>query len=159
MRAVARRSGRGLCASGLLAAMLALPADAAGLPANEEELVLKIRTAIETSDYDALKEIVLWKGAGKIKKRIVRFHLNRSLGRPIKSIEIVEFPADGLDGLIATGKLEPNIKVTHAVHVVFDEPAIDKSGKLPTSVFLVGKKDDVFRIGLVNRKAFDDDDD
>ena len=41
----------------------------------------------------------------------------------------------------------------------FDEEPIDASGKLPTSVFLVGRRDGVFRIGLVNRAGMDDDDD
>lgn len=151
--------GRVLLAPGLLALSLASQGAAVELPSSEEELVTQIQTAIETSDYDALKDIVFWKDAGKIKKRIVRFHLNRNLGRPIKSIGIEEFPPDALDAMTATGKLQPNMEITHSVKVVFDEEAINDTGKLPTSVFLVGKKDEAFRIGLVNRVMVDDDDD
>ncbi len=157
LRAV--KIGRGLLAPGLAAFMLASPAGAVELPRDPDALVETIRTAIETRDYDTLQALVFWKDAGKIKKRIVRFHLNRNLGRKIKTIDFEEFPEDGMDGVLATGKLAPNMKVTHAVRVVFDEPPIDASGKLPTSVFLVGKRNDVFRIGLVNRSGFDDDDD
>ena len=97
--------------------------------------------------------------AGKIKKRVVRFHLNRALGRKIKSITWEDFPADGMAGVLATGKLVPNMTVTHAVRVVFDEPPVAASGKPPTAVFLVGKRRQVYRIGLVIRAGVDDDDD
>ena len=118
-----------------------------------------IREAIETRNYDLLKDLVFWEDAGKIKKRIVRFHLSRNLGRSIKSITWEDFPEDGMDAAIATGKLKPNMKVTNAVRVIFDEEPINESGKLPTSVFLVGKRGDVYRIGLVVRAGSDDDDD
>ena len=50
------------------------------------------------------------------------------------------------------------MEVTHAVRVIFDEEPVTSGGKPPTAVFLIGKREDVFRVGLVNR-AFDDDDD
>ncbi len=119
----------------------------------------QIRNAIETRNYDALKKLVLWKDAGKIKKRVVRFHLARNLGRKIKSITWEDFPEDGLDGVIATGKLVPNMAMTNAVRVIFDEEPINAAGKLPTSVFLVGMHNNAYRIGLVVRKGGDDDGD
>lgn len=151
-------AGRVLLAPGLIIYALSASVDAMGLPSSEEELVSRIQNAIETSDYESLKEIVFWKDAGKIKQRIVRFHLNRNLGRTIKSIEIEPFPESALDGIVESGLHKPNLEVTHSVKVIFDEEPINAAGKLPTSVFLVGKNDGVFRIGLVNR-AFDDDDD
>ena len=42
--------------------------------------------------------------------------------------------------------------------VVYDEAQINSSGNLPTSVFLVGKIDHVYRIGLVVRQPRKDDD-
>ncbi len=134
-------------------------ASTADLPRDPDALIEMIRTAIEARDYDTFQRLVLWKDAGEIKKRIVRFHLNRNLGRPIKSISFEPFPEGGMDAAIATGKLAPNMEITHQVRVIFDEPPIDQNGKLPTSVFLVGLRDDVFRIGLVNQKGADDDDD
>ena len=103
------------------------------------------------------KCIVRRKDAGKIKKRVVRFHLNRNLGRKIKSISRETFPEDGVDALIATGKLVPNMEMTHAVRVISDEEPVNASGQLPTSVFLVGKRKGVYHIGLVVRTGFDDD--
>jgi hypothetical protein len=47
-------------------------------------------------------------------------------------------PEHGLDAALATGKLAPNMEVTHRVRVVFDEPPIEATGKPPTSVFLAG---------------------
>jgi hypothetical protein len=139
--------------------MLALPAAAApDLPHDGDALVRMIRTAIETSDYGALDRLVLWKDAGEIKKRLVRFELNRNLGRPIRSIAIEPFPEHGLDAAIATGKLAPNMEITERVRVVFDEPAVEGTGKPPTSVFLVGLHRDAYRIALVNQVRDDDDD-
>jgi len=150
---------RGLLAPGLALSLLVGGAQAAQMPKDQEEVLDYIPTAIETKDYEMLREMVFWKDTGKIKKRIVRFHLARSLGRPIKSISWEPFPENGFDAAIATGKLAPNMDVSHAVRVIFDEEPINAEGKLPTAVFLVGKRKDVFRIGLVNRAGFDDDDD
>ena len=159
------RSLRGLLAPGICALMLVLPAAAApadlpraDLPKDGEALVSMIRTAIETSDYDTFERLVLWKDAGEIKHRVVRFQLNRNLGRPIRSIAIEPFPEHGLDAAVATGKLAPNMEVTHRVRVVFDEPPVAATGKPPTSVFLVGLHGDAYRIALVNQVRDDDDD-
>lgn len=148
---------RGLLAPGLAITMTASVA-AAELPDQQDEVVDYIRTAIETSDYDKLADLVFWKDTGKIKKRIVRFHLSRSLGRPIASIAWEDFPEDAFDAVIASGRYAPNMDITNAVRVIFDEPVSEKTGKQPTAVFLIGQRKDVFRIALVNR-AFDDDDD
>ena len=162
IRRIARRLRRGLIAPGVILATLWAPAVFAGAPAlpqDPDALVSMIRSAIETKDYETFERLVFWKDTGKIKKRIVRFHINRNLGRPIKSITFEPFPANGMAGVLATGKLAPNMEITDRVRVVFDEEPIDASGKLPTSVFLVGRRDGVFRIGLVNRAGMDDDDD
>lgn len=151
---------RGLLAPGMALFLMAGPAaSATELPSTPDAMVQTIRTAIETKDYDALKDLVFWKDVGKIKKRIVRFHLNRNLGRKIKSIDWEDFPEDGLAAHIATGKLAPNMEMTNAIRVVFDEEPINDTGKQPTAVFLVGKRKGAWRIGLVNRSGFDDDDD
>lgn len=148
---------RGLIAPGL-AVFMGVSAAAAELPKDRDAVVEYIRTAIENRDYDMLKDLVFWKDTGKIKKRIVRFHLSRSLGRPIKSIGFEDFPADAFDEVKAGGRYAPNMDITHAVRVIFDEPASETTGKPPTAVFLLGKRKNVFRVALVNR-AFEDDDD
>ena len=150
--------GRALLAPGL-ALFLVGPAAAGELPQDPDSLVADIKQAIEDKDYARFEELVLWKDAGKIKRRVVAFQIRRGLGRPIQSISFEDFPADGLDAAKATGKLALNMPVTHRVRVVYDEEPINASGKLPTSVFLVGKRDEGYRIGLVVRKPGQDDDD
>lgn len=150
---------RGLLAPGLAACLMVAPAAAVDLPRDKDAVMDYIRTAIETKNYDMLSDLVFWKDTGKIKKRIVRFHLARSLGRPIKSISWEPFPEDGFDAAIATGKLAPNMKVTNAVRVTFDEEPLPDTGRRPVAVFLVGQHKDAWRVGLVNRAGFDDDDD
>lgn len=161
--AKAGRLARGRIVPGLFACMAAASmafASTTSLPKEPDELVEAIRAAIETKDYAAFEELIFWKDVGKIKRRIVRFQINRGLGRPIKSITFEDFPEDGLDQVVATGKLVPNMEMTNRVRVIYDEEPINEEGKLPTSVYLVGKRDDVYRIGLVVRKpGFDDDDD
>ena len=129
------------------------------LPDDPDELVETIRLAIEQSDYQKLEKLVFWKDAGKIKKRIVRFQLNRNLGRPIKSIAFEDFPVGGLDAIEAAGNLEANMEITNRVRVIFDEEPINDQGKLPTTVFVVGKRQGVYRVALVVRKGMDDDGD
>lgn len=151
--------GRGLLAPGLIVFACFGPAAAVELPKEPDAVIAQIREAIETRNYDMLKDLVFWKDAGKIKKRIVRYHLNQNLGRSIKSISWETFPEGGMNAAIATGKLMPNMEVTHQVRVIFDEAPINAAGKLPTSVFLVGKRKDVYRIALVVRSGVDDDGD
>lgn len=145
----------------LVAGLSATGASAAAEPPRDPDaLVSTIRAAIEAKDYEALRELVFWKDAGEIKRRVVRFELNRGLGRQIRSIAFEPFPANGLDAVVATGKLVPNMTITDRVRVVYDEPPVERTGKPPTAVFLVGKIDDAYRIGLVVRKpGFVDDDD
>lgn len=151
---------RWLIAAGLAFVVLVQPVGAAGteLPRDPDTLVRMIETAIETRDYDTLDQLVLWKDAGEIKKRIVRFQLNRNLGRPIRSVTFEPFPANGMDAALATGRLTPNMEITNRVRVVFDEAAIEATGIPPTSVFLVGLHRGVYRIGLVNQSVVDDGD-
>ena len=128
------------------------------LPRTDEELLDRIRTAIDAKDYGPLEELVYWEGAGKIKRNIVAFEIRRGLGRKIDSITFENFPEDGMTAINDMERLRVNMPVTNRVRVTFDEPPINDQGKLPTSVFLVGKKDGAYRIALVVRN-FDDDDD
>lgn len=128
------------------------------LPRTDEELLDRIRTAIDAKDYGPLEELVYWEGAGKIKRNIVAFEIRRGLGRKIDSITFEEFPEDGMAAINDMEKLRVNMPVTNRVRVTFDEPAINDQGMQPTSVFLVGKRDGAYRIALVVRN-FDDDDD
>lgn len=155
-----RRFLPSLFGAGLASAMLAAPAAAAAaeLPRDPDALVQMIGDAITTKDYAAFEELVFWEGAGKIKRNIVRFELNRGLGRKVRSITFEPFPPTGMDGVLATGKLEPNMEITNRVRVIFDEPDVESTGKPPTAVFLVGKIGEEYRIGLVNRKRIPDDD-
>ena len=162
-----RRAAGGRFAPRLLAAALlagglgsAAPAAAAAgdLPKDPDTLVKVIGDAIAAKDYAAFEELVYWEGAGKIKRNIVRFELNRGLGRKVRSITFEPFPENGMAGVLATGKLEPNMEVTNRVRVIFDEPDVPSTGKPPTAVFLVGKIGEEYRIGLVNRKRIPDDD-
>ena len=153
------RIGRGLLAPGLALFLAASPAHAVEPPAEQDAMIGLIRESIETHNYDILKDLVFWKDTGRIKKRIVRFHLYRALGRKIRSIDWEEFPKDGMNGVLATGQLKPNMDITHQVRVIFDEPDLQNVGKPPTFVFLVGQHEGVWRIGLVNRAGIDDDDD
>ncbi len=128
------------------------------LPRTDDELIDRIRTAIDAKDYGPLEELVFWEGAGKIKRNIVAFEIRRGLGRKIESITFEDFPDDGMAGIESMDKLRVNMPVTNRVRVTYDEPPINDEGKRPTSVFLVGKRDGAYRIALVVRN-FDDDDD
>ena len=59
---------------------------------------------------------------------------------------------------LATVGLKPNMVLSERVRVVYDEPPVDASGKRPASVFLVGRQEGVYRIGLVIQPVVEDDD-
>lgn|GEM_PF-3412571 len=137
---------------------LAGNAAADGLPRSEAELKAAVRTAIESGDYATFEQLVYWDGAGKIKKRVVAYQVRRGLGRQIREISVAPFDEQTLHELKTNERHRLNMPVTHELRVVFDEPPVNAAGMPPTSVFLVGKRDDVYRIALMVRK-FDDDDD
>ncbi|MGI9510158.1 MAG: hypothetical protein ACR2QJ_12520 [Geminicoccaceae bacterium] len=155
------RAASGHLARGAVALLVASGiafAAAQDLPRTDEELVDVIRTAIDARDYEPFEQLVNWEGAGKIKRRIVRFEIRRGFGRKIDTIAIENFPKDGMAKIDAMKQVRVNMPVTHRVRVTFDEPPLEKTGRQPTSVFLVGKQDGAYRIALVVRN-FDDDDD
>jgi hypothetical protein len=170
VRAAARRphgggrrgSHRGLARrSALLAAALLwlLPAAAAAeLPQTGDELLAALRGAIESRDYERIEALVNWEGAGTIKRRVVAFQIRHGLGRPIREIVLEPIPEQGLDAALATVGLKPNMALSERVRVVYDEPPVDASGKRPASVFMVGRQDGFYRIGLVIQPVVEDDD-
>ena len=155
-RTASRQIGLGAVAC-FFAAGMAFAA-AQELPQTDQELIDRIRSAIDAKDYAPLEELVYWEGAGRIKRNIVAFEIRRGLGRKIDSITFEDFPEDGMAKIEAMDKLRVNMQVTNRVRVIYDEPPFRNDGKQPTSVFLVGKKDGAYRIALVVRN-FDDDDD
>ena len=165
MRASPRRPAglRGFARRFVLLACAAiwLPAAAAAeLPKTGEELIATLRGAIESRDYERIESLVNWEGAGTIKRRVVAFQIRHGLGRPIREIVLEPIPGNGLDtAALATVGLKPNMVVSERVRVVYDEPPVDASGSLPASVFLVGREDGAYRIGLVIQSIEDDDDD
>lgn len=156
LRTASRQIGLGAAACFFTVGMAF--AAAQDLPRTDEELIDRIRTAIDAKDYGPFEDLVYWEGAGKIKRNIVAFEIRRGLGRKISSITFEEFPEDGMAKIEAMERLRVNMPVTNRVRVTFDEPPINDQGKRPTSVFLVGKRDGAYRIALVVRN-FDDDDD
>jgi hypothetical protein len=150
-----RRGGLGLLAGALL--WLLPAAAAAELPRTGEELVATLRGAIESRDYERIEALVNWEGAGTIKRRVVAFQIRHGLGRPIREIVLEPIPENGLDALATVG-FKPNMVLSERVRVIYDEPPVDASGKRPASVFLVGRQDGAYRIGLAIQSVDDDDD-
>ena len=77
------------------------------------------------------------------------YQIRSTFGRPIRSITLEPFPADGLKEAESRGTQKANMTVSHRLRVIFDEP--------PTDVFLIGKDQDVYRIALVNPVPRNDD--
>ena len=132
---------------------------ATDLPRTDDALIETIKSAMTARDFEPFEKLVYWEGAGKIKRRIVKFQIRRGFGRKIDTIALEDFPEDGMASIDEIDHLRVNMPVTHRVRVTFDEPPINDQGKLPTSVYLVGKKDGAYRIALVVRNFDDDDDD
>ncbi|MEZ5824947.1 MAG: hypothetical protein R3C97_09450 [Geminicoccaceae bacterium] len=157
-----RKAGRGLRALGLAAAfwtIASLQPVAAELPKDADGMLADIRGAIEARDYERFEELVLWKDVGKIKGRVVAFQIRRGLGRAVESISLEPVSQEAIDRMLADGRHKINMPVTEKIRVVYAEPPNEKTGKKPTSVFLVGKHKDAYRIGVVVRNFEDDDDD
>lgn len=153
---LARLIGCGLLALGLASSAIAAKAE---LPGEPETMAAEIRSAIEARDYQRFEELVLWKDVGKIKKRVVAFQIRRGLGREIESVTLEGLDQNAVQEMLADGRHKLNMPVSQKVRVVYAEAAINDSGKKPTSVFLIGKHKDAYRIGVVVRNFEDDDDD
>jgi len=120
----------------------------APLPNSAEEVVAYVTRALTTHDLDAFERLVEWKGARPIRKRMMLAQIRYCIGRPIRSAVVEPFPADGLQQAKSLLGLDPNVPVTERLRVVFDEPPTS-FGDLPTSVFLLGKEDGVYRVSLL----------
>lgn len=123
------------------------------LPTSDDELVATVRAAIVERDMETFDQLINWDGASKMARRVVTFSVRHGLGRPIRSIELQPFPADGLAKIEAQGKKHANMPVTNQLRVVFDEPPIEGLTTSPTMVFLIGKLDDAYRIALMVRNS------
>lgn len=143
-----------LAAAGLLGLSAAQAAEgpapaAAPLPSRPDEVVTYVTNALNAHDLDAFERIVEWKGARPIRKRMTLSQIRYSFGRPIKSAVVEPFPADGFKQAKEMLDLDPNMAVTEQLKVVYDEPVGVEGGTQPTSVFLLGKEDGRYRIGLL----------
>jgi hypothetical protein len=118
------------------------------LPARPNELVAYVTHALMAHDLDAFDRLVEWEGARPVRRRMTLYQLRYNFGRPIKSAAVESFPPDGLGDARALLNLKPNLPVTERLRVVFDEPP-GADGEEPASVFLLGKKDGVYRISLL----------
>ncbi len=137
----------------MLAAAGTAQAAIESLPTTDAELVATVRSAIIERDMDTFDQLINWDGASKMARRIVTFSVRHGLGRPIRSITLQPFPADGLAKIEAQGRKHVNMPVTNELRVVFDEPPIEGLTTSPTMVFLIGKLDDVYRIALMVRNS------
>jgi len=152
----ARFIGAGLIALGLATSAIAATAE---LPGDAQTMAAEIRSAIEAKNYERFEELVLWKDVGKIKKNVVAFQIRRGLGREIESVTLEGLDQNAVQKMLADGRHKLNMPVSQKVRVVYAEAPINDSGKKPTSVFLIGKHKDAYRIGVVVRNFEDDDDD
>ena len=103
------------------------------LPTSDAELVATVRSAIIESDMATFDQLINWDGASKMARRVVTFSVRHGLGRPIRSIALEPFPADGLAKIEAQGKKHANMPVTNQLRVVFDEPPIEGLTTSPTT--------------------------
>lgn len=123
-------------------------AAAYALPTSGDQLLSAVRAALEKHDLTAFEELVHWDGASKMKRRVVSYQLRHGFGRPIRSITLEPFPADGFDAIEESGRMRPNMAVSQQLRVVFDEPDT-AYGKPPTTLFLIGRQANAYRIALV----------
>ena len=148
----AARRGRGAPLARLGLALAALAggagtASGAAQPTTEEQLVAEVKAALLGHDLAAFDDLVNWDRATKMRRRMVTYQLRYGFGRPIRSVTLEPFPADGFDELRERGTLEPNMPVTRQLRVVFDEP--DDDGQPPTELFLIGRQGEAYKIALV----------
>jgi hypothetical protein len=133
----------------LLLALAGGASTASGVqPTTEDQLVAEVKAALLAHDLPAFEELINWDGASKMKRRAVSYQLRYGFGRPIRSITLEPFPADGFAEIERRGTLKPNMAVSQQLRVVFDEPD-NAFGRPPTALFLIGRQGEAYRIALV----------
>jgi hypothetical protein len=124
-------------------------AERAALPADPQGILDYVKAAVRDRDEDAFDRLVNWDGVKPVRKRLTLYQIRTSFGRPIKEATIEDFPADGLAEVEERGTYKLNMPVTKRLRIVFDEK--DGDPETPSSnVFLLGPKDGVFRIAVLN---------
>jgi hypothetical protein len=92
--------------------------------------------------------LVNWEGASKMRRRMVSYQIRHAFKRPIRSMTVEPFPADGFKEIEQRGTLKPNMAVSKQIRIVYDEPDTE-FGMPPTEFFLIGKLGDAYKIALV----------
>ena len=90
-----------------------------------------------------------WDGVKLPRRRLTLYQIRTTFGRPIKTATVEDFPTDGLSEAESRGTFRPNMAITKRLRIVFDEASDDPESP-PTNVFLVGQKDGVYRIAVLN---------
>lgn len=119
------------------------------LPSDPNGIVSFVTSALRDHDEAAIERLVNWEGVRAPRKRLTLYQIRTTFGRPIKEMAVEDFPADGLSEVEARGTFKLNMPVTKRLRIVFDEEAGDSDGG-PANVFLLGQKDGVYRIAVLN---------
>ena len=89
----------GLLIFGTLAlASFGTPALARDLPKTPDELISTVSKAITDRDMAVFEDLVNWKDARKIRKRVVSYQIRTTFGRPIRSITLEDLPGGRTEG-------------------------------------------------------------
>lgn len=83
-----------------------------------------------------------------MKRRAANYQRRYAFGRPIRSITLESFLADGFAEIEQRDTLRPNMAVSRQLRVVFDE-SDNTFGRPPTALFLIGRQDEAYKIALV----------
>lgn len=123
--------------------------DRAALPSDPDGLVAFVTGALRARDEDAIERLVNWDGVRPPRRRLTLYQIRTTFGRPIKAATVEDFPPDGLVEAESRGTFKANMPVTQRLRIEFDETSED-AGAPPANVFLVGRKDGVYRIAVMN---------
>ena len=123
--------------------------DRTALPSDPDGLVDFVTGALRARDEEAFERLVNWDGVRLPRRRLTLYQIRTTFGRPIKAATVEDFPSDGLAEVESRGTFKPNMAITERLRIVFDETSDDPEAP-PTNVFLVGRKDGVYRIAVLN---------
>ncbi len=110
----------------------------------------QFKVAHEKRDYQMITRLINWDGVRKPMRKKIEVYTSATFGLKINSVTIEEV-SDGQFHKVTMGNkvVKPNLNVTHIMKVHFDvDASIPEATGKDTTVYLIGSKDDEYKIAV-----------
>ncbi len=114
----------------------------------KEQLLEKVIAAHDAADFEAIAELIEWRGISGYKKKMVKVYTRSTFGRAIKNASFEVADTEYLRRFeLGPKTYASNMDVVYLMRLEFDEE-VPAGEDAPSVVFLVGKDEQGYKIAM-----------